>query len=159
MTCALWSYSHEYVTGKIFADIIKVSYQLTLKNFPGDPRNHTSPEKQRSFLLVAGVKSEIPSVRYIQCAYWLEDEGDHRSRKWGPQSYNQKDLALPQVTLQLRTLPSWHLGFQPCKALSRGTNTTTQCPDFWPLGCKLIHAWLWRKPQNPWSSVTVATEN
>lgn len=107
MTCAFaLTLTNNYVTCKTWADIIKVSYQLTSKNYPGDLCNHTSPEKQRSFLLVARVKSEVPSIRYIQCACWLKDEGSHRSRKRGLQSYNQKDLALPQMSLQLRTLPS-----------------------------------------------------
>lgn len=47
---------------KDFADITKVSYQLTLKNYPGGQCNHTSPKKQRSHLLVEGVKSETPSM-------------------------------------------------------------------------------------------------
>lgn len=99
-TCAPPSYTHGYVTRqKGFEDRIKVSYQLTLNNYPGGQRHHTSPDKQRSLLLVEGVKSETPSMRPIPCACWLEDEGGHMLTKWGPQSYNQKELDLPQCSL------------------------------------------------------------
>ena len=135
-----WSYSYACVMlhGKWdFADVIKVTDQLTLKCYPGGPMYSHKPWKaEKLFWLTAAGKSEIQSMRRTWCAIvGLKLKGDLSptiAKNWilpttwiaGPPDKNPAQLT------------PW---FWPSKALSRGLGRVMQVWTSGPWMVKTVH--------------------